>query len=50
VAELIMRIKTLSPGVLSEFGANAKSFILENKNEMSQGRRIKLFLVQLLAK
>ncbi|MDA3822738.1 MAG: glycosyltransferase [Bacteroidales bacterium] len=50
LSELIMRIKTLSPGVLSEFGANAKSFILENKNEMSQGRRIKLFLVQLLAK
>lgn len=48
LSALFMRLKATPRKKLDDFGANAKKFILENKNETYQGQRIISFLGQLM--
>jgi glycosyltransferase involved in cell wall biosynthesis len=46
LCDLLMQLYAMPRSALNEFGAQAKRFVVENKNESSQGQRILTFLAQ----
>lgn len=47
LSDLLMRLYSMPSKDLNDFGAKAKTFVLENKNEYCQGRKIYDFLKKL---